>query len=336
MKKDYLSNPTRPIEIVPGITCSELLERLEGCSFQGRQLANAAKVWTEALDEDISVWLGLAGAMVPAGMRKLVVQLMESGLIDVVVSTGANLYHDYFETAGHSHHIGSAHVNDIELREAKIDRIYDTYADEDKFFDLDIKMGEWAKNVLEDRPYTTREFLRLLGEEAARDSKGEDGILSAAARLKVPVYCPAIGDSSIGIGLVRNEPGVIFDMIADVRETADLAAVKPSMVIYVGGGTPKNFIQQTEVTNLVYGREMEGHKYAVQFVVDAPNWGGLSGCTFEEAVSWGKIAVDAKMVTVLSDATIALPIVSAAVLTRREGKVRPGKRLHELVDFLGD
>ncbi|HSG26860.1 MAG TPA: deoxyhypusine synthase family protein, partial [Candidatus Krumholzibacterium sp.] len=314
MKKGFLNRPTRPVEISPGITCSELLERLEGCSFQGRQLANAARIWTEALDEDVCVWFGLAGAMVPAGMRKLVVQLMEERLIDVIVSTGANLYHDYFETAGHFHHIGSAHADDLKLRDEKIDRIYDTYADEDEFFDLDKKMGAWARETLEPRPYTTREFLRLLGEEAARDSRGEQGILSTAARLGVPVYCPAIGDSSIGIGLADIEPRVMFDMIGDVDETAKLAAAKPSMVIYVGGGTPKNFIQQTEVTNIVQGIDMDGHKYAVQFVVDAPNWGGLSGCTFEEAVSWGKIAVDAKMVTVLSDATIALPVVSAAVL----------------------
>lgn len=183
MKKRFLGRPTRPVQLSPGISCSELLDRLEGCSFQGRQLAIAAKIWTEALDDDIAVWFGLAGAMVPAGMRKLIVMLMEEGFIDVIVSTGANLYHDYFETAGHYHHIGSAGADDNELRDAKIDRIYDTYADENEFFDLDMKMGKWA-GTLEDRPYTTREFLRLLGEEAARDSSGEEGILSAAARLR--------------------------------------------------------------------------------------------------------------------------------------------------------
>lgn len=334
MKEKFLSRPTRPVEIAPGIDCSELLERLEGCSFQGRQLANAARVWSEALDQDITVWLGLAGAMVPAGMRKLIVTLMKEGLIDILVSTGANLYHDYFETVGHFHHIGSPAADDVELREARVDRIYDTFADEDVFADLDLQIGKWARTKLEDRPYTTREFLRLLGELAGERSKGEEGILSAAARLGVPVYCPAIGDSSIGIGLAEKDKRIIFDMIGDVEETAELAALKPSMVIYVGGGTPKNFIQQTEVTNIVHGRDMEGHRYAVQFVVDAPNWGGLSGCTFEEAVSWGKIAVDARMVTVLCDATIALPVVSSAVLTRREGKKRPGKKLGELVGWM--
>ncbi|MBN1163675.1 MAG: deoxyhypusine synthase family protein [Candidatus Krumholzibacteriota bacterium] len=333
MKKEYLSIPTRPIVPAADMTCSQLLEGLEGCSFQGRQLARAAKVWAEALDEDICVWLGLAGALVPAGMRKVITTLMESGLIDIIVSTGANLYHDYYETAGHCHYIGTPLVDDSTLREAHVDRIYDTYADEDIFMNLDKRIGDWADKNLEERPYTTREFLRLLGEEAFRANPEKEGILSTAARLGIPVYCPAIGDSSIGIGLARQEERILFDVIGDVLETARLAALKPSLVIYAGGGTPKNFIQQTEVTNNVLGLEMSGHQYAIQFVVDAPHWGGLSGCTFEEAVSWGKIAVDAKMVSVLCDATIALPLVSASVLTRRKGKTRPGKKLSELVDW---
>jgi deoxyhypusine synthase len=271
--------------------------------------------------------------MVPAGMRKVVTTLIEEGLVDIIVSTGANLYHDYFETMGHYHYIGSPAENDIDLREAGIDRIYDTFADEDLFMELDRAIGGWAEKTLEDRPYTTREFLGLLGKEAGRISKGDGGILSTAAAAEVPVYCPAIGDSSIGIGLTVIGKRVIFDMIGDVEETARLAAAKPSMVIYVGGGTPKNFIQQTEVTNIVQGREMEGHRYAIQFVVDAPNWGGLSGCTFEEAVSWGKISPEAKMVTALCDATIALPVVTAAVLTRRKGKKRPGRKIMDVVDF---
>jgi deoxyhypusine synthase len=307
------------------MSCSDLLLGLEGCSFQGRRLAWAAKIWTEALDEDISVWFGLAGAMVPAGMRKVVTALMERGLIDIVVSTGANLYHDFFETVGERHYIGSPQVDDEKLRTARIDRIYDTYADEDMFFQIDRLIAKWAAETLENRPYTTREFMKLLGEEAGRRSKGEEGILSTAARLDIPVYCPAIGDSSIGIALSEMNTKVLFDVIGDVEETALLAARKTSMVIYVGGGTPKNFIQQTEVTNIVHNRPVQGHRYAIQFVVDAPQWGGLSGCTFDEAVSWGKIAVDAKSVTVLCDATIALPIVAATVISRWEGKKRPGR-----------
>ena len=324
MKRRYLTHPTRPIELTAGMTCDELLAGLEGCSFQARALALAARIWTEALDEDIIVWLGLAGAMVPAGMRKVLVTLMEHRFIDVIASTGANLYHDFYETAGIFHYLGSPNVDDTKLREDMVDRIYDTFADEEGFMSLDRRIGKWATRTLEERPYTTREFLHLLGKEADRVSKGQQGILSTAYRKGVPVYCPAIGDSSIGIALAEREPKVIFDMIGDVEETARIAAMKQTMVIYVGGGTPKNFIQQTEVTNNILGRPVDGHRYAIQFVADPPHWGGLSGCTFDEAVSWGKIAVDAKQVSVLCDAALALPLVAAAVLTRRKGKKRPG------------
>lgn len=323
MRNKHLVHPTRPIEMRPDMSCSDLLEGLEGCSFQGRRLALAADIWSRALDKDILVFLGLAGAMVPAGMRNVIVTLMENRLIDVLVSTGANLYHDLYETIGHHHFIGTPRVDDSKLREAKIDRIYDTYVDEDIFIKLDREIAEWSKQSLEDRPYTTREFFELLGQEASKRSTGEKGILSTAAKLDIPVYCPAIGDSSIGIALAEADRKILFDMIEDVEETALLAVSKPTMVIYVGGGTPKNFIQQTEVTNIVKNREALGHKYAIQFVVDAPHWGGLSGCTFEEAVSWGKIAKDAESVTVVCDATIALPIVTAAVLTRRKKRKRP-------------
>lgn len=326
MKKDkLLSNPTRPIEVSPGMSCSDLLTGLEGCSFQGRRLARAARIWTRALDEDVTAWFGLSGAMVPAGMRKVIVSLLERRFIDVIVSTGANLYHDFHETIGNYHFLGSHQADDRELRKERIDRIYDTYVDEEEFIALDKYIGKWAVETLEDRSYTTREFLELLGREAGERSKGEKGILSTAAELGVPVYCPAFGDSSIGIALTEADRDFEFDIIRDVEETARLAAEKENLVIYVGGGTPKNFIQQTEVTNIVHDRNPTGHKYAIQFVVDAPHWGGLSGCTFEEAISWGKISIEAESVTVVCDATIALPIVAAAVMTRREGKKRPGE-----------
>ena len=326
MKKGkLLSHPTRPIEVSPGMSCSDLLTGLEGWSFQGRQLARAARIWTRALDEDVIVWFGLSGAMVPAGMRKVIVSLLERRFIDVIVSTGANLYHDFHETIGNYHYLGSHHADDRELRKERIDRIYDTYADEEEFIALDKYIGKWAVETLEDRSYTTREFLELLGREAGERSKGEKGILSTAAELGVSIYCPAFGDSSIGIALTEADRDFEFDIIRDVEETARLAAEKENLVIYVGGGTPKNFIQQTEVTNIVHGRKATGHKYAIQFVVDAQHWGGLSGCTFEEAISWGKISIEAESVTVVCDATIALPVVAAAVMTRREGKKRPGE-----------
>ena len=159
--------------------------------------------------------------------------------------------------------------------------------------------------------------MNLLGKELARGAK-EDGIVTAAYRAGIPIYCPAVADSSIGIGIAENryegKNTFTFDLIGDVLETAHLTGESPnSGVIYFGGGTPKNFVQQTEVTAAFMRNATEGHKYAIQVVTDAPHWGGLSGCTFEEAQSWGKIAHDASMVTVHCDSTIAMPILVSGI-----------------------
>jgi deoxyhypusine synthase len=208
-------------------------------------------------------------------------------------------------------------VNDEELFEHGVDRIYDTYADEREFAKLDQWIGEWATTSLEDRPYTTREFIYELGLAIDRKSGGNiPGIVTTAARHNFPIYCPAIGDSSIGLGLATQKKNFLFDIINDVRETGEMVMGKNTMVLYCGGGTPKNFIQQTEVTVRLLHGETNGHKWAVQFITDSPQWGGLSGCTFSEAVSWGKIDPDGDMVTVHCDTTVALPIVASAVMTR--------------------
>jgi deoxyhypusine synthase len=289
---------------------------MKSISFQGRNLAAAFDIWRRALADGATVFLGLAGAMVPAGMRGIISYLLEKRLIDCLVSTGANLFHDCHESLGMAHYIGSPHVDDTVLLDAGVDRIYDTFASEAEFRKTDRFIADVAGR-LEKRPYTTREFLRALGR-CLHQLGGPRGILSSAFKAGVPVYCPAIGDSSIGIaiasGLSPAAEGFLFDVVKDVQETAQMVIkAKKTAVIYVGGGTPKNFIQQTEVTASVMGHSVPGHEYAVQFTCDSPQWGGLSGCTFEEAQSWGKISQQARQVTVHCDATIALPIVVSAL-----------------------
>lgn len=321
MSHRHKDHPTVPIELEPGLTTDELLRRMERVSFQGRQIARAARVWETALDDGAFVMMGLAGAMTAAGMRKIVSTLMNRGYIHCLVSTGANLFHDIYETLGTPHYMGSPEADDEELFEHGLDRVYDTYADERQFEKIDKWIGEWANDRLEKRPYTTREFLQELGTEIDRKSGGKNpGILTTAAERGIPIYCPAIADSSIGIGLASAEENFIFDLTEDVKETARLVIDRETMVLYCGGGTPKNFIQQTEVTAKHLGADPKGHKYAVQFITDAPHWGGLSGCTFDEAISWGKIDPAGEKVTVFCDTTIALPLVVSALLTRREGK----------------
>jgi deoxyhypusine synthase len=322
-KHDLLSIPTRPFdpaERAGGV--AGVLERMQGTAFQGRQLGTAFEVWKKMLADDCVIMMGLSGAMVPAGMRRILVRMIENRLIDCLVSTGANLFHDLHETRGNFHYQGSPNVDDTMLADNLVDRMYDVLADEEKFREHDRWIGAFAASLDQSRPYTTREFLHLLGCELAKHAK-EDGILTAAAKAGIPVYCPAVGDSSIGIGIATNryEGGnnFQFDVIGDVLETAKIAAEAPATgVIYFGGGTPKNFVQQTEVTLLIMKENAQGHKYAIQVVTDAPHWGGLSGCTFEEAQSWGKIAKDANMVACYADSTIAMPLLVTAMLEQKE------------------
>ena len=318
---DHKSSPTEPITLEAGMTTDELLRRMERVSFQGRQIARAARVWQTALESGAFVMMGLAGAMTAGGMRRLVAQLIELKYIDCLVSTGANLFHDAYESLGHPHYMGSPDVDDEELFEAGLDRVYDTYADEREFEKIDTWIGEWANGALEQRPYTTREFIYEFGREVARRGGDKNpGIVTTAARCGLPIYCPAIADSSIGIGLASAKENFIFDLTEDVKETGRMVIDADTMVLYCGGGTPKNFIQQTEVTAKHLGGDPRGHKYAVQFITDAPHWGGLSGCTFEEAVSWGKIDPAGAKVSVFCDTTIALPLVASALLTRMKGR----------------
>jgi len=328
-KHEILSRPTRPLAIDGRKSAAALLEKMRGISFQGRNLATAYQVWKRMLGDRVMIMMGMAGAMVPAGMRRLVVYLIKSQLIDCLVSTGANFFHDIHETLGRLHYQWSPYVDDVALQKNLIDRMYDTLADEEEFREADAMIGRFAATLDQSRPYTTREFLYLLGKEISKRAK-EDGIVTSAYKAGIPLYCPAVADSSIGIGIAENrhlgKNRFTFDVIGDVLETAHLAGDSPtSGVIYFGGGTPKNFVQQSEVTATFMRNSAEGHKYAVQVVTDAPHWGGLSGCTLEEAQSWGKIAHDASMVTVHCDSTIAMPILVTA-LSENPALIRKRKR----------
>ncbi|MBI3665334.1 MAG: deoxyhypusine synthase family protein [Acidobacteria bacterium] len=316
-KEDLLSRPTRPFSIGADPSAAAVLEGMEGTAFQGRQLGAAFRVWKQMLADRCTILMGMSGAMVPAGMRRLVVYMIQNRLIDCLVSTGANFFHDLHETLGYFHYQGSPATDDVALAEDLVDRMYDVLADEARFREHDCWIGDFAALLDQARPYTTREFLYLLGCELAKRAK-EDGILTSAAKAGVPLFCPAVGDSSIGIGIAENRfrgaNRLVFDVVGDVLEITRIVAESPETgVIYFGGGTPKNFVQQTEVVAIIMNTGKQGHKYAIQVVTDAPHWGGLSGCTFEEAQSWGKIATDAQMVNCHCDSTIAMPLLVTAL-----------------------
>jgi deoxyhypusine synthase len=312
----FLRVPVEPFTVEPDLTADQVLTRMERVSFQGRTLATSRRIWERMLGSECTIFLGVAGALSAGGMRLLIAYLLEHRLVDCLVSTGANLYHDLHETRGRRHFIGSPLENDAALQAERIDRVYDTYASEDEFCDND----EWIAAfvlTLERRRYTTREFLYRLGEHLWKTT-GRDGILTAAYRANIPIFCPAIADSSIGMGISqarhRDADAGQVDVVGDIIESANLVIRRPRTAsIVLGGGTPKNFINQASVQAEFYDSRVSGHRFAIQIVTDVPHFGGASGSSLEEAQSWGKLAKDAEQVTVHADATIVLPILTAAL-----------------------
>jgi deoxyhypusine synthase len=312
----FLRTPVEPFRVDRDLRVDQVLARMERISFQGRNLATAHRVWQKMLSDDVTIFLGMAGALSAGGLRLIVAHLIANRYVDCLVSTGANLYHDLHETRGRRHYLGSPHEDDTALAEDRIDRVYDTYASEEEFVDNDGWIADFA-NTLEPRPYTTREFLHVLGGHLWATT-GADGILTAAYRANVPIFCPAIADSSIGMGLSQTRQkdpakGQI-DVIGDIVESANLVIRRPHTAsVVLGGGTPKNFINQASVQAEFYSPEVQGHRYALQIVTDVPHFGGASGSSLEEAQSWGKLAADAARVSVQADATIALPLLATAL-----------------------
>ena len=326
----FLQVPIEPFTVDPNLKADEILEKMERISFQGRSLGIAHRVWQKMLGDDVTIFLGMAGALSAGGLRMVIAYLIEHRFVDCLVSTGANLYHDLHETRGRRHYLGSALADDAALQAERIDRVYDTYASEEEFCDNDVWIADFAA-TLEPRPYTSREFLNLLGGHLWRET-GRDGILTAAYRAGVPIFCPAIADSSVGMGLSQarhKSPGAgHIDVIGDIVESANLVIHRPRTAsVVLGGGTPKNFINQASVQAEFFSPEVGGHRYALQIVTDVPHFGGASGSTLEEAQSWGKLATDADRVTVHADATVALPILVTALarssLRQAAARTRP-------------
>ena len=318
-KKLFLDAPVEPFQVTQNLSVDELLRRMEAISFQGRNLATASRVWERIIEDQVFIFLGLAGALSAGGLRLTVARLVEVRAVDCLVSTGANLYHDLHETRGRKHFLGRAEVDDKRLQEAHIDRVYDTFMDEDEFIENDEWIADFSRS-LESRPYTSREFLYQLGGKLWEETK-KDGILTAAYRSNVPIFCPAIADSSIGMGLSQarhSEPtSGHIDVIGDIIESANLVIKLPRTAsIVLGGGTPKNFINQASVQAEYYSKGVGGHDYAIQVSTDTPHYGGASGSSLSEAQSWGKLSENATHVTVHADATIALPLLATSLESR--------------------
>jgi deoxyhypusine synthase len=269
-------------------------------------LAEAVNIYEQMLGEEYTRFFTLSGAMVPAGLRNVVSGLIRDGHIDVLVTTGANLVHDVIESFG-SHCLGNPESDDAALREEGLSRIYDVFLPDEHF----IKFEELMQSILPEGtdPISGTEFLRLIGSRIS-DTKS---ILRSAYECHVPVFCPAMSDSMIGLQawLHRQNKPLNVDTLADIKEIVDICyEAKRAGIMIIGGGVPKNFALQSMLVT------PKSFDLAIQLTTDTPENGGLSGATLSEAVSWGKISAEARYVTVYGDATITFPIVAAATLSR--------------------
>ncbi|MBI2886119.1 MAG: deoxyhypusine synthase family protein [Chloroflexi bacterium] len=315
----------------PGDSASDLLRKMAGTAFQARNLGRAAEIWGQMLAGKTTIIFALSGALVPAGMRKLLVYLIQHRYIDCLVSTGAQLFHDLNETLGRPHYQGHPEMDDAALRQQRVVRMYDVLAD-DRGQDASERFIKAFAEQLPDQPFTTRAFLYRLGQHL-REHAGDEGILTAAAAAGIPVFCPALGDSILGTALAwaryEGKSQLQIDIVQDLLETSRLVEQTERQggrtgLVIVGGGTPRNYAQQSATLGYMAGEDLwyKTHLYAIQITTDVPQWGGLSGATFEESKSWGKFDLaEAQTVHVYCEATIALPLLATAVAERHQDSV---------------
>jgi len=339
MCSSYFKRKIKAIDVEKK-SVSELLAEMSNTAYQGRKLGEAVEVWEAMLKEkDLAIIMGFSGSMSTAGQWKIINWLIENRYIDVLVSTGANISEDIVEAMGLSYWQGSHQVNDQELLEADVNRYYDVYGKETDYREMELLLTESLMTVKKDFPYTSAELLHLLGKYM--NKKHVKSIIAAAAANNVPVFCPAITDSAYGetFLMAKNQGHPI--MLDQVREFDQFVGIgektKEVGVIYIGGGVPKDFTQLLAISvspktmdEGVPGRKghlRKGikeyyypHRYAIQITTDSPQWGGLSGCTLEEAISWGKIDEKGKRAVCYCDATIALPLITHALNERVKTK----------------
>ncbi len=322
-RKDLLSKRTMVNQLLmePDMTVAELVEGMSTMSFQARNLGRAAKVYERMLtDPDRpTIYLSLTGALIAAGLRRVIRDMVSTGIVDVIVSTGAILYHDFYESRGGRHHRGSPDMDDVLLQRLHIDRVYDTLVDEDKFYGSDLAVGRFA-STLEPRGYSSREFMALL----AATVRDPDSILHVAAEHDVPMFVPALNDSSLGIGLtdlyldLKDSPHMHIDSIKDNVELIETVLQSPATSsIYLGGGVPKNYVNDGVVMAQYAVKQEAGsefaHRYAIQLTMTGPQDGGLSGSTLSEAKSWGKIGHEATTAMAYVELSIGLPLICGYV-----------------------
>jgi deoxyhypusine synthase len=340
-KKDLLK------DLVVGIDIKQhdvrpLVEAMADMAFQARNLGRAARIYDAMLaDRECSVIVCMAGSLCSAGLREVFVDMVENRMVDAIVSTGANIVdQDFFEGLGFKHYRGDIRADDDLLRRNAIDRIYDTYINEDELRACDDTIGKLADEMLENggpRAVSSREFIREMGAYLVKNHPKNRSVVAAAYKADVPIFVPAFSDCSAGFGLVYHQTQhpdgyIALDSAADFRELTELKLKAGRTGLFmVGGGVPKNFAQDIVVAAEVLGHDAEMHRYAVQLTVADERDGALSGSTLREANSWGKVKLDDEQM-VFGEATVTLPLVVGYAYHRGAWRARPEHRYAKLFD----
>jgi deoxyhypusine synthase len=331
-QSEYLSGPQIvPRRIKPDMTVAELIDQ-QFQAYNSARLHEAARLFAEEMlapEKDVTIGMTMAGALTPAGLGGCILTLMEYGFVDFIISTGANLYHDMHYALAMSLHRGDFRLDDTKLQEEGVIRIYDILLADKVLLDTDAFVRECLKS-LPDRPISTSELHHHLGTQLLKAGVNpEYSVLAQAAAWNVPIYTSSPGDSSIGMNVARHAldgSSLTLDPLADVNETTAIVHhATRNGVIILGGGSPKNFYLQTQPQLWeVLGIHKGGHDYFIQITADAPHWGGLSGATPSEAVSWGKIKPDQLKSTVViyGDSTISLPLLTAYAVSKASPRPR--------------
>ena len=329
-KKDFLNSPVEHIDIT-SFDAREIIASMKKMSFVSRETANAAHIFNNMIkDKECTIFLTLAGSTSAAGCMHIYRDMIKYNMVDAIVATGASIIDmDFFESLGFKHYQGSQFQDDAELRKNYIDRIYDTYIDEDELQMCDKTICEIADN-LEPRSYTSREFINEIGKYLKNNAKKKDSLIETAYDNNVPIFCPAFTDSSAGFGLVMHQEKnpkkhITIDSIREFRELTEIKIrSKGSGLFMIGGGVPKNFVQDTVVCAELLGKQVDMHKYAVQITVADTRDGACSSSTLKEASSWGKVDVTKEQM-VFAEATSVLPLIVSDAYHRAEWKNRERK-----------
>ena len=326
-KKDFLKHPVEHIDITK-FDSRPIINSMKKMSFVSRETANAAEIYNSMLkDKECTIFLTIAGSTSAAGCMHVYRDLVKYNMVDAVVATGASIIDmDFFEALGFKHYQGSQFQDDTELRNNYIDRIYDTYIDEEELQACDKTICDIA-NTLKPKTFTSREFILELGKYLKSNAKKKGSLIETAYDNDVPIFCPAFTDSSAGFGLVMHQEKnpdkhITIDSIREFRELTEIKLQsKQSGLLMVGGGVPKNFIQDTVVCAELLGKKVDMHKYAIQITVADTRDGACSSSTLKEASSWGKVNLTKEQM-VFAEATIVLPLIASDAYHKGNWKKR--------------